>query len=181
MGLDSRQLGLTLHNGCVTKLHTSMNEPGRLLRMSMRSVFDMLDFVQIVSDRMSQMAGLDEDAIHWVGVAIRESVINAIKHGNRLDETKQVVVEFAFVPVEVPQALVVTILDQGEGFEPEEVADPLAPENMLKSSGRGIFFMRSFMDDVQLKKRPEGGMEVRLVKQLPKPPAFAAAAATPQA
>lgn len=139
--------------------------------MSMRSVFDMLDFVQIVSDRMSHLAGLDEDAVHWVGVAIRESVINAIKHGNRLDESKQVTVEFAFVPADAPSALVITVADQGEGFDPEEVADPLAPENMLKSSGRGIFFMRSFMDDVRLSRRPEGGMEVRLVKHLAGPPA----------
>ena len=58
------------------------------------------------------------------------------------------------------------VADQGEGFEPEEVADPLAPENILKSSGRGIFFMRSFMDDVQLQRAPEGGMEVRMVKKL---------------
>jgi serine/threonine-protein kinase RsbW len=139
--------------------------------MSMRSVFDMLDFVQIVSDRMSQMAGLDEDSIHWVGVAIRESVINAIKHGNRLDETKQVFVEFAFQPVNSSTDFVITVRDQGQGFEPDLVADPLAPENMLKSSGRGIFFMRSFMDDVRLRRIPDGGMEVRLVKHLASPPA----------
>ena len=58
------------------------------------------------------------------------------------------------------------VLDQGEGFEPEEVANPLAPENILKSSGRGIFFMRSFMDDVVLRRAAEGGMEVRMVKKL---------------
>ena len=58
------------------------------------------------------------------------------------------------------------VLDQGEGFDPEEVADPLAPENLLKSSGRGIFFMRSFMDDVTLRRASEGGMEVRMVKKL---------------
>jgi serine/threonine-protein kinase RsbW len=151
-----------------------MNEPGRILRMSMRSLFDMLDFVQIVSDRMGLMAGFDEDAIHWVGVAIRESVINAIKHGNRLDAAKEVIVEFAFVPVEAPREFVVSVTDQGQGFDPEVVADPLAPENVLKSSGRGIFFMRSFMDDVVLRRRAEGGMEVRLAKSLPGPPqAFA--------
>ena len=148
-----------------------MNEPGRILRMSMRSLFDMLDFIQIVSDRVGQMAGLDEDSLHWVGVAIRESVINAIKHGNRLDEAKEVIVEFAFVPIDRPRELVISVCDQGEGFDPEEVADPLAPENMLKSSGRGIFFMKSFMDDVVLRRRPEGGMECRLVKNLAGPPA----------
>jgi serine/threonine-protein kinase RsbW len=153
-----------------------MNEPGRILRISMRSLFDMLDFVQIVSDRVGQMAGLDEDSLHWMGVAIRESVINAIKHGNRLDETKQVIVEFAFVPIGEPRELVISVCDEGEGFDPDTVADPLAPENMLKSSGRGIFFMKSFMDDVALRRRPEGGMECRLVKNLPAAPeAFEAA------
>jgi serine/threonine-protein kinase RsbW len=112
------------------------------------------------------MAGLDEDGIHWIGVAVRESVINAIKHGNREDHKKLVTVEFSFTPVAAPEALEVRVLDQGEGFDPEEVADPLAPENILKSSGRGIFFMRSFMDDVTLRRGDEGGMEVRMVKKL---------------
>jgi serine/threonine-protein kinase RsbW len=144
-----------------------MTEQKSLVRLRIHSVFDMLDLVQLVSDHVGQMAGLDEDAVHWVGVAVRESVINAIKHGNRLDEAKQVVVEFAFVPPNHPTQLIVSVTDQGEGFEVEEVANPLDPENLLKSSGRGIFFMRSFMDDVSLHKVPEGGMEVRMVKKLP--------------
>ena len=144
-----------------------MTETRSLVRLRIHSVFDMLDLVQLVSDHIGQLAGLDEDAIHWVGVAVRESVINAIKHGNRLDEAKQVTIEFAFVPSRHPTELVVSVIDQGEGFEVEEVANPLAPENLLKSSGRGIFFMRSFMDDVVLRKVPQGGMEVRMVKKLP--------------
>ena len=120
------------------------------------SLFDMLDLVQVLSDRMGQMAAFDEDAIHWIGVAVRESVINAIKHGNREHPAKLVTIEFAFTPIDDPTELVVSVTDQGEGFEPEAVADPLAPENILKSSGRGIFFMRSFMDDVQLSGAPGG-------------------------
>ena len=69
-------------------------------------------------------------------------------------------------PQASPSELVVRVVDQGEGFDPEEVADPLAPENILKSSGRGIFFMRNFMDDVTLRRVAEGGMEVRMVKKL---------------
>jgi serine/threonine-protein kinase RsbW len=148
-----------------------MTENGRIFRLTIRSMYDMLDFVQLVSDQMGQIAGLDEDALHWVGVAVRETVVNAIKHGNRQDERKLVTIEFAFVPSRNPTHLVISVQDQGEGFEPEEVADPLAPENILKSSGRGIFFMRSFMDDVVLRRIPEGGMEVRLVKKLASPPA----------
>jgi serine/threonine-protein kinase RsbW len=139
---------------------------GGTVKLQIHSNFDMLDFVQLVSDRMAQMGGLDEDAIHWIGVAVRESVINAIKHGNRENVHKLVTVEFTFTPVSAPEELVVRVLDQGEGFEPEEIADPLAPENLLKASGRGIFFMRSFMDDVTIKRASEGGMEVRMVKKL---------------
>ncbi|HXW04638.1 MAG TPA: ATP-binding protein [Vicinamibacterales bacterium] len=139
---------------------------GGTVRLQIHSNFDMLDFVQMVSDRMGRLAGMDDDTIHWIGVAVRESVINAIKHGNREDHGKLVTVEFTFAPTHEPGELVVRVLDQGEGFEPEAIADPLAPENLLKSSGRGIFFMRSFMDDVTLRRASEGGMEVRMVKKL---------------
>jgi serine/threonine-protein kinase RsbW len=137
------------------------------LRLELPSHFDMLDFVQLVGERMGQMAGFDEDSIHWIDVAIRESVINAIKHGNQEDEDKRVIVEFAFLPPQGPTEFMVRVVDQGPGFEVEEVADPLAPENMMRSSGRGIFFMRSFMDELVIQRAPEGGMEVCMVKKLP--------------
>jgi serine/threonine-protein kinase RsbW len=139
---------------------------GGTIRLQIHSNYEMVDFVQVVSDRVGQLAGMDEDTVHWIGVAIRESVINAIKHGNRHEYAKLVTVEFTFAPVTRPEELVVRVLDQGAGFEPGDVADPLAPENMLKSSGRGIFFMRSFMDDVVLRRGDDGGMEVRMVKKL---------------
>ncbi|MBI2221372.1 MAG: ATP-binding protein [Acidobacteria bacterium] len=138
----------------------------RVVRLQIHSTFEMLDFVQVVSDELGRMYGLDEDAVHWVGVAVRESVINAIKHGNREDRSKIVTIEFALDAPDSPTELVVRIVDQGGGFEVEDVGNPLAPENVLKSSGRGIFFMRSFMDDVQVRRVPEGGMEVRMVKKL---------------
>jgi serine/threonine-protein kinase RsbW len=136
-----------------------------IVRLEFTSAFEMLDFVQIVSDHMSRGVGLDEDAAHWVSVAIRESVINAIKHGNRNDETKHVFVEFDAATGALPE-LTIRVRDQGEGFDPVELADPLAPENLLKSSGRGIFLIRNFMDDVQLQRAPQGGMEIRMVKRV---------------
>ena len=144
-----------------------MEPNGNRILLEIRSTFDMLEFVQIVCDQVSQMAGLDEDGVHWVGVSVRESVINAIKHGNRFDPSKVVTIEFSLEPAAAPTALVIRITDEGEGFDPVEVADPLAPENLLRSSGRGIFFMRSFMDDVTLQRRPAGGMEVLMTKRLP--------------
>jgi serine/threonine-protein kinase RsbW len=138
----------------------------RTVRLEFNSVFEMVDFVQIVSDHMGRSVGLDEDSLHWVGVAIRESVINAIKHGNRHDAEKHVFVEFEATTADVVPELSIRVRDQGEGFDPEEVANPLAPENLLKSSGRGIFLIRNFMDDVQLQRAPEGGMEIRMVKRV---------------
>jgi serine/threonine-protein kinase RsbW len=141
--------------------------PPRTVRIEFNSAFDMLDFVQVVADHIGKMAGMDEDELHWVSVAVRESVVNAIKHGNKNDKTKKVIVDFCPVPTAGAEELVIRIEDQGEGFVPEEVADPLAPENILKSSGRGIFLIRNFMDETVLKK-VQGGMEIRMVKKLQK-------------
>ena len=135
----------------------------RSLRLEFTSAFEMLDLVQVVSDHVGRDVGLDDDSVHWVGVAIRESVINAIKHGNKNDSGKRVFVEF---DADAGAALNIRIRDQGPGFDPERVADPLAPENLLKASGRGIFLIRSFMDDVILQRAPEGGMEIRMTKRV---------------
>ncbi len=139
---------------------------GGTIRLQIPSNYELLDLIQLVCDRLSALAALDDDSKHWIGVAVRESVINAIKHGNREEYNKLVTVEFSLTPVGKPTELVVRVLDQGQGFDPGGLADPLAPENILKSSGRGIFFMRSFMDDVVLRRASEGGMEVRMVKKL---------------
>ena len=137
----------------------------QIVRLEFTSAFEMLDFVQVVSDHIARGIGLDEDSSHWVSVAIRESVINAIKHGNRNDSSKHVFIEFETATTDVPE-LTIRVRDQGEGFDPETVADPLAPENLLKSSGRGIFLIRNFMDDVRLQRAPQGGMEIRMVKRV---------------
>jgi serine/threonine-protein kinase RsbW len=139
-----------------------------VVRLEFTSAFEMLDFVQLVSDHVGQTLGLDDDAQHYVGVAVRECVINAIRHGNRNDTRKHVFVEFETTGSErAPAELTIRVRDQGQGFDPALVADPLAPENLLKSSGRGIFLIRSFMDDVQLRPMPQGGMEIRMVKRIP--------------
>lgn len=137
----------------------------QMVHLEFTGTVEMLDFVQVVSDHLSRTIGLDDDARHWVGVAIRECVINAIKHGNRHDESKHVWVDFEVTPGHLGQALTISVRDEGEGFDPEEVADPLAPENLLKSSGRGIFLIRNFMDNVQLRRAPEGGMEISMTKR----------------
>ena len=137
-----------------------------VVRLEFSSVFGMLDLVQLVSDQIGRNLGLDDEGVHWVGVAIRESVINAIKHGNGNNPAKRVIVEFATVAQGASSELTISVRDQGEGFDPETIADPLAPENLLKASGRGIFLIRNFMDDVQLDRAPGGGMEIRMIKRV---------------
>jgi serine/threonine-protein kinase RsbW len=144
---------------------------GNTVRLDFHSTFEMLDFVQVVSDHIARMAGLDEEARHWVGVAVRESVINAIKHGNAGDAGKRVHVEFT--PLEAaaePPGIVIRVRDEGPGFDPSTLPDPLAPENLLKASGRGIFLIRSFMDEMVLQRAPEGGMEVVMIKRASQTP-----------
>jgi serine/threonine-protein kinase RsbW len=134
----------------------------RIARLEFSSALDMLDFVEIVSDHVSRSVGFDEDTGHWVGLALRESVINAIKHGNKNDTAKHVVVEFT----KESSSLILRVRDQGAGFDPSVLSDPLAPENLLSPSGRGIFLIRSFMDDVRIERVPEGGMEVSMTKHV---------------
>ena len=141
----------------------------QIVKLEFTSAFEMLDFVQVVSDHVSHGIGMDDDSAHWISVAIRESVKNAIKHGNNNDSSKRVFVEFETSTAPSGPELSIRVRDQGEGFVPEEVADPLAPENLLKSSGRGIFLIRNFMDDVRLQRAPEGGMEIRMTKRVQQP------------
>ena len=138
----------------------------RLIRLEFTSAFEMLDFVQVVNDHIGREVGLDDDTVHWVGVAVRECVINAIKHGNKNDASKRVFVDFETGVRDEVAELAISIRDQGQGFDPEALEDPLDPENLLKSSGRGIFLIRNFMDDLQLQRAPGGGMLVRMLKRV---------------
>lgn len=145
-----------------------MMAPARAVRLDIGSAFDMLDFVESVSQQVSRVAGFDDDQTHWIGIAVRESVVNAIRHGNRFDENKRVIVEFSPARPEPGGVLTIAVRDEGEGFDPSAVADPLALENLLKPGGRGLFLMRSFMDEVVHRRIP-GGMETRMSKRVPVP------------
>ena len=105
--------------------------------------------------------GVSDDAAFGIDMAVREAVTNAVLHGNRQDETKTVDI----VLKSSPDAVEISVHDQGPGFNPEDVPDPTANENILKTSGRGIFFMRTFMDEVDWLIRPEGGTTVRMLKR----------------
>ena len=134
----------------------------RTVKLDIASRFEMLDVVQTVVTHLATLVGFGEDAIHYMSVAVRESVVNAIKHGNGLDAEKRVDLRFEIAD----KSLAVSILDQGRGFDPSSIPDPLAQENLLKVDGRGIFFMKSFMDEVAYSFPPEGGTLVRMLKRL---------------
>ena len=108
-----------------------------------------------------QSCGAGEDAAFGIGMAVREAITNAMVHGNQEDETKSVGVIFNCLG----NALEIEVRDQGEGFDPKGVPDPTDPVNILKPSGRGIFLIRSFMDEVEWFGRPEGGTTVRMLKK----------------
>jgi serine/threonine-protein kinase RsbW len=134
----------------------------RTIKLDIASRFEMLEMVQTILVRAAEMVGFDDDASHYLSVAVRESVVNAIKHGSKGDESRRIVVALT----SHPNALEVRVQDQGSGFDPSSVPDPLAEENLLKADGRGIFFMRQFMDEVTYTFPPRGGTIVKMVKRL---------------
>ena len=140
---------------------------GNTVRIDFHSSLGMLDFVQMISEYVARTVGLDDDSVHWVTVAVRESVVNAIKHGNCFDVQKRVHVEFTALEDSGAPGVAILVRDEGCGFDPATIADPLAPENLLKANGRGIFMMRTFMDEMTFERSDAGGMQVRMVKRVP--------------
>src|SRR5574340_289077 len=135
----------------------------RTFELDIASRFEMIDVVQTVLIQICQLVGFDEETVHYMSVAVRECLVNAIRHGNQQDEAKRVHVRLSLLA----RALEIEVRDQGNGFDPRSVPDPLAPENLLKAYGRGIFFMRQFMDQVTHSFPRQGGTVVRLMKRLP--------------
>ena len=105
--------------------------------------------------------GIDEGTAFGVDMAVREAVTNAVLHGNKLDEAKVVDLKLS----NSPEAFEISVHDQGQGFDPSDIPDPTQEENLLKTSGRGIFFMRNFMDKVDWSADPKGGTTVRMMKK----------------
>jgi serine/threonine-protein kinase RsbW len=126
------------------------------------SALENLDLIQALTDCITHYMSFDEDSAHWIGMSVRESVTNAIQHGNKLDLGKKVDIRFE---IRVDR-LSISVRDQGHGFKAEEVPNPLDAENLLKPSGRGIFYIRTFMDEVEFRPLSKGGMEVYMVKKI---------------
>jgi serine/threonine-protein kinase RsbW len=126
------------------------------------SALDNLDLIQILTDCITNFMRFDEDSAHWIGMSVRETVTNAIQHGNKLDLSKKVDICFEVLP----DQLSISVKDQGNGFRADEIPNPLDAENLLKPSGRGIFYIRTFMDEVEFRSLSQGGTEVHMVKRI---------------
>jgi serine/threonine-protein kinase RsbW len=133
-----------------------------MVRLILPSDIRFLPLVNAVTEEFARELHLDQEAVEAVALSVVEASTNAISHGNRYDAMKDVEICYG----RSPDAMVVTVRDQGTGFDPASVPDPLAPENLLRESGRGIFICRSFMDEVGFEIEPGGGTTIRLVKRL---------------
>ncbi len=122
---------------------------------------DSVEEVESAADQLATEAGLDEDQRFHIAMAVREAAVNAVLHGNEYDPARQIEVSLE----NTGKDLIFTVADEGKGFDPEKVPDPLAQENLLRGTGRGIFLIRSLMDEVHFRQL-HPGTELKLVKHL---------------
>ena len=130
----------------------------------LESTLDSVDTAEETVLRVAGEIGFQQDDLHQIGMAIRESMVNAVVHGNRYNARKKVHLSVS----RSPERLTVVIGDEGEGFDLDKLPDPLAEENLLKQSGRGLLLIQAFVDEFQVRRRHPAGTEVRMVKYLAK-------------
>jgi serine/threonine-protein kinase RsbW len=150
--LTVRNTNLYLTNKSIVTVQEEFTLPSRI---------ESVDEAAIKADDFAKKAGLGDDFISSIDLAVRESVANAIKHGNKFDESKMVEISLTGSD----EGFVMTVRDFGSGFSVDDIPDPTNPENLLKASGRGILFMRAFMDEVEWFEPHGGGTAVRMVKR----------------
>lgn len=132
----------------------------RTMEAHLESTLDSVDAAETLVLQFAQEAGFDEEELHKIGMAVRETMVNAVVHGNRYNLKKKV----HLMAEAGGDRLAITVMDEGEGFEPKELPDPLAEENLLRQSGRGLLLIKAFVDEFDMRKAaPPMGTEVRLV------------------
>jgi len=133
------------------------------LEVTLQTLLESVDLAENIVVSVANAAGFGQEDVHKIGMAVREGVVNAYNYGNQQDQSKKISVTVEFDP----EKMVIRVLDEGPGFELTEVPDCLAEENLLRTSGRGLFLMRAFMDDFRVQRNPAGGAELVMVKNLP--------------
>lgn len=150
--LDSGKRKPLTYRQLIVTIREEFNLPSRI---------ESVDEAAVKAEKFVKKAGLGDDFVSAIDLAVRESVANAVKHGNKFDETKEVEVRFA----RIDEGFEMTVRDFGTGFDIDDIPDPTNPENLLKANGRGILFMRTFMDEVEWSAPDGGGMMVRMFKR----------------
>lgn len=131
--------------------------------VTLDSIIESVEIAEEIALKVAQAAGFAEEDLHKLGMSVREGMINALQYGNKMSPDKK-----ARLTLQIhPDKLEIRIADQGDGFSLDDVPDPLAEENLLKSSGRGILLMRSFMDEFGVEPGAQGGAELVMAMRLP--------------
>lgn len=136
----------------------------RTVDLLLDSTLDSVDVAEEAVNKEAHEMGFDEDDLHKIGMSVRECMVNAVVHGNCYNARKKVHVMIQ----RSPERLAIVIQDEGEGFDLAELPDPLASENLLRHSGRGLLLIQAFMDEFEIRPRQPKGMEVKMVKNLAK-------------
>ncbi len=130
----------------------------------LESSLDCVDGAEEMVLHEAEQLGFDEDDMHKIGISLRECMVNAVVHGNRYNARKKVHLKVT----RTSDCLTIVVGDEGDGFDPASVPDPLAADNLLRGSGRGVMLMQAFMDEFQISKREPQGTEAKMVKYKPK-------------
>lgn len=136
----------------------------RTIDQLLDSTLESVDIAEEAVLKEAQEIGFDEDNLHEIGMAVRECMVNAVVHGNRYNARKKVHVMIR----RTADRLAIVIQDEGDGFEMATLPDPLADENLLRHSGRGLLLIQAYMDEFEIRPRQPKGTEVKMVKILAK-------------
>jgi serine/threonine-protein kinase RsbW len=135
----------------------------RDLHLELGSTLDSADAAELIVQRLAEEYGYPAEQVEHLGMAARESVVNAIVHGNGYSKQKKV----HFSVIVNTDKITMTVRDEGAGFDPREVPDPLTEGNILKGSGRGLLLIRAFVDSMEIRAGQPNGTEVVMVKLAP--------------
>ncbi len=138
------------------------SEAASVFELTVPSRMEELEAVQQFAESTSGAFGLDKELAYWIELAINESAINAIQHGNNSDASKNVSIRIS----SDGEVIEIVVEDQGPGFELSDVPDPTDVENLLKPGGRGLLIIQSFMDTVEVSQIDGNGSRLRMVKNI---------------
>ena len=135
------------------------------LEVTLDTHVESVNLAEEMCVRVAEAAGFNEDECYRIGMSVREGVINAFHYGNQEKPEKKIHLAIELTD----ERMIIHVLDEGTGFQLSDVPDPLAEENLLSTSGRGIFLMRAFMDEFTVVSGKTGGAEIVMSKKLPAP------------